>query len=78
MPGPDPGISPLARVSRFWDRVEQTLVGLLGLIALVVGLIQVIGRYLDPANAIGYAEEVIVYLVIWAIMRRSSRRSTWS
>ena len=47
--------------------------GLLGLLALCVGLIQVIGRYLDPANAIGYAEEVIVYLVIWAIMIVSSQ-----
>lgn len=73
MPGPEPGASPLARASRVWDRVEQTLVGLLGLIALIVGLIQVIGRYLDPANAIGYAEEVIVYLVIWAIMIVSSQ-----
>lgn len=63
----------LDHAGRAWDRVEQTLVGLLGLIGLVVGLIQVIGRYLDPANAIGYAEEVIVYLVIWAIMIVSSQ-----
>ncbi len=47
--------------------------GLLGLLALVLGLVQVAGRYLDPANAIGYAEEVIVYLVIWAIMIVSSQ-----
>src|SRR5690348_1040950 len=58
---------------KLWDRLEETLVGLLGLIALVIGLWQVIGRYVDPARAIGYAEEVIVYLVIWAIMFVSSQ-----
>ncbi len=72
MPGPDPG-GPLDRAGRVWDWLEQTVVGLLGLVALVVGLIQVLGRYIDPANAIGYAEEVIVYLVIWAIMIVSSQ-----
>jgi C4-dicarboxylate transporter DctQ subunit len=58
---------------RWWDRIEETLVGLLGLIALVIGLLQVIGRYFDPARAISYAEEVIVYLIIWAIMIVSSQ-----
>ena len=47
--------------------------GLLGLIALVIGLLQVVGRYIDPARAISYAEEVIVYLIIWAIMIVSSQ-----
>ena len=58
---------------RWWDKCEETLVGLLGLIALVIGLLQVIGRYFDPARAISYAEEVIVYLIIWAIMIVSSQ-----
>jgi C4-dicarboxylate transporter DctQ subunit len=58
---------------RFWDRVEQTLVGLLGLAALLIGVWQVIGRYLDPARAISYAEEVIVYFLIWAVMIVSSQ-----
>ena len=57
----------------WWDWIEETLVGLLGLIALVIGLLQVIGRYIDPARAISYAEEVIVYLIIWAIMIVSSQ-----
>jgi C4-dicarboxylate transporter DctQ subunit len=66
----------LSRVSvalGWWDRIEDTLVGLLGLVALVIGLLQVIGRYIDPARAISYAEEVIVYLIIWAIMIVSSQ-----
>ena len=58
---------------KFWDWVEQTLTGLLGLCALIVALWQVIGRYLTPEHAISYAEEVIVYLVIWAIMIISSQ-----
>ncbi len=60
-------------MSRAWDRLEETLVGLLGLLALLVGLWQVIGRYFDPEHAISYAEEVIVYLVVWAIMVISSQ-----
>jgi C4-dicarboxylate transporter DctQ subunit len=57
----------------WWDRIEETLVGLLGLTALVIGVLQVVGRYFDPARAISYAEEVIVYLIIWAIMIVSSQ-----
>jgi C4-dicarboxylate transporter DctQ subunit len=57
----------------WWDWIEETLVGLLGLVALVIGLLQVVGRYIDPARAISYAEEVIVYLIIWAIMIASSQ-----
>lgn len=58
---------------KLWDRIEETLVGLLGLIALAIGLWQVIGRYFDPEHAIAYAEELIVYLVIWATMIVSSQ-----
>ena len=65
--------SKAAAALHWWDKFEETLVGLLGLIALVIGLLQVIGRYFDPARAISYAEEVIVYLVIWAIMIVSSQ-----
>ena len=66
-------VSRASVVLRWWDRIEETLVGLLGLLALVIGLLQVIGRYFDPARAISYAEEVIVYLIIWAIMIASSQ-----
>lgn len=56
-----------------WNRVERSVVGLLGLAAMVIGLLQVGGRYFDPQHAISYAEEVIVYLVIWAIMLVASQ-----
>jgi len=63
----------LNRSDTFWDRVERTLVGLLGAIAMLVGLVQVVGRYLFPAYAISWAEEVIVYLVVWGVMIISSQ-----
>ena len=53
---------------KIWDRAEQTLVGALGLAALAFALWQVLSRYLFPRESIGFAEEVVVYLVVWAIM----------
>ncbi|WP_114912783.1 TRAP transporter small permease [Acidibrevibacterium fodinaquatile] len=51
-----------------WSRAERVIVGLLGLAALLAGSVQVLGRYLAPAHAISWAEEVIVYLLVWAVM----------
>jgi C4-dicarboxylate transporter DctQ subunit len=56
-----------------WDRIERTLVGVLGALAMIIGLVQVLGRYFFPASAISWAEEVIVYLVVWAVMIVSSQ-----
>jgi len=56
-----------------WDRAEQAIVGILGLAALACALWQVLTRYFFPQQAIGYAEEVIVYLLIWAVMIVSSQ-----
>jgi C4-dicarboxylate transporter, DctQ subunit len=58
---------------KIWDRAEQTLVGVLGLAALAFALWQVVSRYFFPQESISHAEEVIVYLVIWAIMIVSSQ-----
>jgi C4-dicarboxylate transporter DctQ subunit len=58
---------------KIWDRAEQTLVGVLGLAALGFALWQTISRYFFPKESISYAEEVIVYLLIWAIMIVSSQ-----
>lgn len=58
---------------KIWDRAEQTLVGVLGLAALGFALWQVLSRYLFPRKSIGFAEEVVVYLVVWAIMIVSSQ-----
>jgi C4-dicarboxylate transporter, DctQ subunit len=56
-----------------WDTIERTLVGILGALAMLVGLVQVVGRYFFPEHAISYAEEVIVYLIVWGVMIISSQ-----
>ncbi len=58
---------------KIWDRAEQALVGVLGLAALAFALWQVVSRYFSPQQSISYAEEVMVYLMIWAIMIVSSQ-----
>jgi C4-dicarboxylate transporter DctQ subunit len=58
---------------KLWDRIEQTLAGLFGLVALMLALWQVVSRYFFSQHAISFAEEVIVYLVIWAVMIVSSQ-----
>ena len=58
---------------KIWNRIEQTVVGLLGFAALSFALWQVVSRYFFAQQSISYAEEVIVYLMIWAIMIVSSQ-----
>jgi len=62
-----------AGADTLWDTIERTLVGLLGALAMVVGIVQVLGRYFFPALAISWAEEVIVYLIVWGVMIISSQ-----
>jgi C4-dicarboxylate transporter DctQ subunit len=61
----------------WWSWLEQTIVGVLGIAALAFGVVQVVGRYVAPHHAIAFAEEVIVYLVVWAIMITSSQLVRW-
>jgi C4-dicarboxylate transporter DctQ subunit len=56
------------RLLSAWDWIERIIVGLLGAFALVIAVLQVFGRYIDPADAITWAEEVIVYIAVWAVM----------
>jgi C4-dicarboxylate transporter DctQ subunit len=56
------------RLGHIWNWIERTIVGLLGAFALVIAVLQVFGRYIDPENAITWAEEVIVYVAVWAVM----------
>jgi C4-dicarboxylate transporter, DctQ subunit len=56
-----------------WDKAERLLIGLLGSLAMLVGLVQVVGRYVAPHYAISWAEEVIVYLIVWGIMLAASQ-----
>jgi C4-dicarboxylate transporter, DctQ subunit len=57
----------------WWDKAERFLIGLFGLAAMLVGLVQVAGRYIAPRYAISWAEEVIVYLIVWGIMLAASQ-----
>jgi C4-dicarboxylate transporter DctQ subunit len=57
----------------WWDKIERGLIGILGAAAMLVGLAQVVGRYIAPRYAISWAEEVIVYLVVWGIMLAASQ-----
>ena len=63
----------LARVDAVWSKLERLLVGLLGGFALIIAVVQVLGRYIDPAQAITWAEEVIVYVMVWAVMIMASQ-----
>jgi C4-dicarboxylate transporter DctQ subunit len=62
-----------ARIDRLWNHIERTLVGVLGAAALLIAVVQVFGRYIDPAGAITWAEEVIVYIAVWAVMIAASQ-----
>jgi C4-dicarboxylate transporter, DctQ subunit len=68
-----PRRSPIERAFVIWDRAERLLVGLLGAAALVIAVVQVFGRYINPAGAINWAEEVIVYVAVWAVMLVASQ-----
>ena len=57
----------------WWDKAERLLIGVLGASAMLIGLVQVVGRYVAPHYAISWAEEVIVYLIIWGIMLAASQ-----
>ncbi len=67
-PKPAAAMRGFTRVVAFWDRVERILVGILGACAMVIAAIQVFGRYIAPGQAITWAEEVIVYIAVWAVM----------
>ncbi|MFO1188044.1 MAG: TRAP transporter small permease [Alphaproteobacteria bacterium] len=55
-----------------WDRLEQLLVALAGALALGLALYAMASRYLVPAWALDWADEITVYLVMWGIWLASS------
>jgi C4-dicarboxylate transporter, DctQ subunit len=56
-----------------WNRIERLLIGLLGAVALAVGALQVVGRYVDQRFAFIYGDEMIVYVTVWAVFLASSQ-----
>lgn len=57
-----------ARIGAVWDLAERLLVGILGAAAMAIAAVQVFGRYIAPGASINWAEEVIVYIAVWAVM----------
>jgi C4-dicarboxylate transporter DctQ subunit len=68
VPEPAHGRDGFRRILAAWGWIERALVGLLGAFALVIAVLQVLGRYIDHGRAINWAEEVIVYIAVWAVM----------
>jgi TRAP-type C4-dicarboxylate transport system permease small subunit len=58
---------------KLWNRVEILLIGLLGGVALLVGTFQVIGRYLNRHFSFEDGDEIVVYLMVWAVLLASSQ-----
>ncbi|MCC7274103.1 MAG: TRAP transporter small permease [Alphaproteobacteria bacterium] len=57
---------------RVWGTVEGWLVGLCGLAGLLLAVYQMISRYAFPDYFVDWAEESIVYLVVWGSWLASS------
>ncbi|MFC1814451.1 TRAP transporter small permease [Thermodesulfobacteriota bacterium] len=62
----------LSRVLNLWDKLELYLTGALASIATAVAFYQVVMRYIFN-KAPGWAEEAVVYLIIWAVFIISSK-----
>jgi C4-dicarboxylate transporter DctQ subunit len=60
-------LAPHAAPRSAWVRLEEVLVGGLAMLALLVCSYNVFVRYFFPNFAVEAAEEVQVYLVIWAV-----------
>lgn len=52
---------------KWWNGIERGLVGMLAALALIASGYEIVTRYLLPQYAPDWGEEVIVYLVIWAV-----------
>jgi C4-dicarboxylate transporter DctQ subunit len=60
-------------MGKLWDRAEQAIVSALGLQALGLALWLVLSRSFFPQESIGRAEEIMAYLLVWAIMIMSNQ-----
>lgn len=58
---------------RLWDDVERWIVGILGTVALLICVWQIVGRYISNDLALAWGEELSVYVVIWAALLTGSQ-----
>ncbi|MBV1865870.1 MAG: TRAP transporter small permease [Rhodobacteraceae bacterium] len=61
------------RVLKVWNATENAIIGLLLIIALLMSLYDMFGRIIDPKLVTGYSEEVVVYIIVWALFIAASK-----
>jgi len=61
----------MSKWERGWTRVEKFIVGILALSATLISFWAVIARYL-LRNPPDWAEEIVIYLIIWAVFITAS------
>lgn len=55
------------------SKLEAFLIGLLAALALVIECAVMTTRYLIPDIALGWAEQLVIYLVVWALWLSASQ-----
>lgn len=56
-----------------WSALELQLIGICAALALLIELPTMVTRYLVPNIALGWAEQIVVYLLIWALWLSGSQ-----
>jgi C4-dicarboxylate transporter, DctQ subunit len=62
MPDASNAAPPISRMAR----IERTVIGIIGALGLAAAMLQIVGRYIGLTSDSGSAEEVVVYLLVWA------------
>ncbi len=63
-----PPSSATLRALALWTRCETAAISVLGIAALVIFLYGTLARYIFPSLSPDWAEEVSIYLMIWALL----------
>ncbi|MFH1758833.1 MAG: TRAP transporter small permease [Pseudomonadota bacterium] len=61
----------MSKWEKGWTRVEKFIVGILALSAIIISFWAVIARYMLH-NPPDWAEEIVIYLIIWAVFFTAS------
>lgn len=69
---PNGARAPGSALVRSWDTVERLAIGLLGAYGLFAALYQAVTRYALPQYAGQWADETMVYALIWAVFFAAS------
>jgi len=55
------------RVLKVWNATESIAIGLLLIVALGISLFDMFARIIAPKWVTGFSEELVVYVVVWAL-----------